>query len=241
MKKRRIPQRSIFKSGNVLFVFTFKKTGNSKIAGEKEKVFQTYSYSRQQFELANIGYKITLDSFFKADQAVCFDCPFSQNRGCYTAKYQQYAGFLSSLRSIGKAYKWDAIPEFSEDIKSDLLAMSSGNYSRFGTYGEPSLIPLSLVAEICKGAKSWTGYTHQYMRKPEYAPFLMASLHSDKQLPYAEKLGFRAFVASKVKLGKPLVNCPASAEAGYKSTCSACGLCSGTAGKGKKDIWILQH
>jgi hypothetical protein len=234
-------KRIVFKQNEVLFVFTLGTTANEKIASKGEKVFQTYSYSRKQFELANIGSPITLDSFFKADQAVCFDCPFSQNNGCYTAKYTQYSGFLSSLRSIGKAYNWESIPEFSESIKADLLAMSAGNYSRFGTYGEPSLIPLSLLEEICQGAKSWTGYTHQWLRKPEYAPFLMASLHSDKQLPYAEKLGFRAFVASKVKLGKPLVNCPASAEAGYKSTCSACGLCSGTAGKGKKDIWILQH
>lgn len=241
MKKRRIPQRAIFKSGDVLFVFTFKKTGNGKIADSKEKVFQTYSYSRQQFELANIGHKITLDSFFKADQSVCFDCPFSQNRGCYTAKYQQYAGFLSSLRSIGKSYTWDTIPEFSESVKTELLRMSESTYCRFGTYGEPTLLPLSLMSEICSTAKSWTGYTHQYMRKPEFAPYLMASLHSEKQMPYAEKLGFRAFIATKNKLAKPFVNCPASAEARYKSTCSDCGLCSGTAGKGKKSIWILQH
>jgi len=240
--KKHIPQRAIFRKGDVLFVFTFKETANGKIANEGEKVFQTYSYARQQFELANIGHKITLDSFFKADGSVCFDCPFSQNRGCYTAKYQQYAGFLSSLRSIGKKHPtWESIPKFSESIKADLLRMSAGHYSRFGTYGEPSLIPLELMAELCQGSKSWTGYTHQWLRKPEYAPFLMASLHSEKQMPYAEKLGFRAFIATKEALSKPFVNCPASAEAGYKSTCSDCGLCSGTAGKGKRSIWIMQH
>ena len=237
MKAKRIE----FRQGDALFVFTLNTTRNKKIAGKGEKIFQTYSYSRKQFELANIGHQSTLDSFFKADEAVCFDCPFSQNRGCYTAKYQQYAGFLSSLRSIGLKNTWDSIPEFNSNIHSELLRMSQGNYCRFGTYGEPSLIPLFLVSDICKSAKSWTGYTHQYMRKPEYAPFLMASLHSEKQMPYAEKLGFRAFIATKKALSKPFVNCPASAEAGYKSTCSDCGLCSGIQGKGKKSIWILQH
>ena len=241
MKKRKIQQRMIFKSGEILFVFTYKKTANGKIANANEKVFQTYSYSRLQFELANIGHSITLDSFFKADSAVCFDCPFSQNRGCYTAKYQQYAGFLSSLRSIGRKNTWESIPEFSDDIKTELLRMSENTYSRFGTYGEPTLLPVSLMADICQGAKSWTGYTHQYMRKPEFAPYLMASLHHEKQVTHAEKLGFRAFIATKNKLAKPFVNCPASAEAGYKSTCSDCGLCSGSEGKGKKSVWILQH
>jgi hypothetical protein len=237
MKAKRIE----FRQGDALFVFTLNTTRNKKIAGKGEKIFQTYSYSRQQYELANIGHKITMDSFFKADQAVCFDCPFSQNRGCYTAKANQYAGFLSSLRSIGKASKWDDIPEYSDSIAQRIVSMAKDRYVRLGTYGEPSLIPLPLIAEICGRAKSWTGYTHQYMRKPEYAPFLMASLHSDRQMTYAEQLGYRAFIASKEKLGKPFVNCPASKEAGFKSTCSACGLCSGTLGKGNKSVWILEH
>lgn len=237
MKAKRIEYRQ----GDALFVFTLGTTLNAKIAGKKELVFQTYSYSRQQFELANIGHKITMDSFFKADQSVCFDCPFSQNRGCYTAKAQQYAGFLSSLRSIGKKRKWQDIPEYSDSIARQIVNMAKSRYVRFGTYGEPSLIPLPLMAEMCDVAKSWTGYTHQYMRKPEYAPYLMASLHSDRQMTYAERLGFRAFIASKERLGKPFVNCPASNEAGFKSTCSACGLCSGTSGKGTKSVWILEH
>lgn len=238
MKKK---ERIEFRQGEVLFVFTLNKTRNKKIADRKQKIFQTYSYSRQQFQLANIGHKIEMDDFFKADQAVCFDCPFSQNRGCYTAKINQYAGFLSSLRSIGKANKWDDIPEYSDDIGRQIIALSKGRYARFGTYGEPSLLPLSLVADVCNVAKSWTGYTHQYMRKPEYAPYLMASLHSDRQMTYAERLGYRAFIASKQPLSKPFVNCPASTEAGFKSTCAECGLCSGTSGKGKKSVWILEH
>ena len=234
-------KRIIFKQENVLFVFTLSTTANGKIASEKELVFQTFSYSREQFELANIGHKITLDQFFKADGAVCFDCPFSQNRGCYTAKYTQYSGFLSSLRSIGKSYEWDTIPEFSKEIEIGIIAMAYEKYCRFGTYGEPSLIPLGLMSDICDVSKSWTGYTHQWLRKPEYAPYLMASLHHERQVVHAEKLGYRSFIATKTALDKPYVNCPASAEAGYKSTCSACGLCSGTEGKGKKSVWILEH
>jgi hypothetical protein len=35
--------------------------------------------------------------------------------------------------------------------------------------------------------------------------------------------------------------CPAAKETGKKSSCEKCGLCSGTSGKGKKSVQILEH
>jgi hypothetical protein len=96
------------------------------------------------------------------------------------------------------------------------------------------------MSSITLQAKNWTGYTHQWLRKPEYSAFLMASVHNESQAEFAKKQGWRSFVATKQ--GIPgLVNCPASEEAGFKSTCSKCGLCSGLQGKGQKSVWILQH
>ena len=46
MKAKRIE----FRQGDALFVFTLNTTRNKKIAGKDEKIFQTYSYSRQQYE-----------------------------------------------------------------------------------------------------------------------------------------------------------------------------------------------
>jgi hypothetical protein len=69
----------------------------------------------------------------------------------------------------------------------------------------------------------------------------MASVHNEAQALFASKQGWKSFIATKEALAKPFVNCPASEEAGFKSTCSKCGLCSGNEGKGQKSVWILQH
>lgn len=238
-------KRIAYRSGNVLHIFRFGNTTNEKIASKGERIVQTYHFSKEQFDLANSGEKITMAQFFALDGSVCFDCPFSVSNGaklsaCYTHKLMQYSGFLSSLRSVRMESTWDEIPELSADIVSEIVSACNGLYVRFGTYGEPSLIPLSLMASITLQAKNWTGYTHQWLRKPEYSAFLMASVHNSAQAEFAAKQGWRSFVATKQGI-QGLVNCPASEEAGFRSTCSKCGLCSGSEGKGNKSVWILEH
>ena len=68
----------------------------------------------------------------------------------------------------------------------------------------------------------------------------MASTHDKQGEKKAIDKGYRSFVATPTKLD--FVSCPASKEAGYKSTCSKCNLCSGTLGsKSKKSVEILLH
>ena len=233
-----------FRQANALIVFTFGKTSNKKIATPTEKIVQTYSFSREQYEISKGN--TTMRTFFEMDASVCFDCPFSVSNGaklqaCYTHKPIQYSGFLSSLRSIAKKYsKWEDIPELNADVQSQIVQQSQDKYVRFGSYGEPSLIPIELVRSIVSVSKSWTGYTHQWNQKPEYADYLMASVHTLAMQKVAEGKGWRSFVASKDKQDT-LVNCPASKEQGFKSNCSKCGLCSGSKGKGNKSVYIIEH
>jgi hypothetical protein len=234
-----------YKVGDVLHVFRYGSTSNDKIANADERILQTYHFSKEQFDLANSGEKFTMEAFFALDGKVCFDCPFAVSNGakvsaCYTHKMMQYSGFLSSIRSIGLKLEWENIPEFSDAIANEIISDAANLYVRFGTYGEPSLLPLDLIRSISAVAKNHTGYTHQWMRKPEYSAFLMASVHNPNQAEFAAKQGWKSFVAAKQGI-EGLVNCPASEEAGFKSTCSKCGLCSGSEGKGKKSVWILQH
>jgi len=238
-------QRIIYKSGNVLHLFRLGDTSNEKISAKKVDIIQTYHFSKGQFDLANNGEQISMQSFFALDSEVCFDCPFAVSNGakltaCYTHKMMQYSGFLSSLRSIRTKLTWDQIPEFSSEIAEKITKLATGKYIRFGTYGEPSLIPLDLVSSLCLVASNWTGYTHQWAFKSEYKAFFMASCHNEGQANYAASKGWRSFIAAKEAI-QGTVNCPASEEAGFKSNCSKCGLCSGTNGKGKKNVYILQH
>ena len=228
-------QRTIWSDGQCVFVVRKGHTTNEKISDCKALV-QTYTFSLDQWKLANSGRKITLKEFFAADRACCLDCPFSGNMGeggCYAHKFMQYSGFLALLRSI----KAEDLTDLTSAKYVEILKMSEKTYIRFGTYGEPSLLPFDLVSDMCAIARNWTGYTHQH--KAEFAqPFsayFMASTHSE----LAETWRSFAVINSGENVGA--ITCPASKEAGYKSNCARCGLCSGTAGKGSKSVQIINH
>jgi hypothetical protein len=69
----------------------------------------------------------------------------------------------------------------NKDMERDILKAAAGRFVRFGTYGEPSLLPIELTRTICAVAKNWTGYTHQYKQRAEFAPYFMASTHSEAE------------------------------------------------------------
>lgn len=237
-------KKIIFRQKDTLCVITIGKTSNKKIAESKETIVQTSHYSKEQYEIAQR--QTSMKEFFSADKKVCFDCPFAVSNGaklsaCYTHKMMQYSGFLSSLRSIGKIYgDFENLPLLDGAIQQTIIEQCKNRFVRFGTYGEPSLLPIQLVEQICNVAKSWTGYTHQWKKKDEYSRFFMASVHSEEEERIASLIGYRSFVVSETQI-KTFVSCPASAEMNFISNCSKCGLCSGTNGKGKKSVNILEH
>ena len=237
-------KRIAFTLGDNLFVVRVGKTTNAKIADPKQRVVQTYTFSLAQWEYVKNTPKPDREQFFKLDGSNCLDCPLSGNSGnagCYTHKYMQYSGFLSMLRSIAKDP--DQVRQgLSIDTYELIRSWSIDSYVRFGTYGEPSLLPLDLVRAMAINAKSWTGYTHQARKEwaSQYKSFFMASAHSDKEA--ASLTGWRSFIAYDPKTTESsAVTCPASKEAGYKSICSKCSLCSGTSGKGRTNIKIQSH
>ena len=113
-------------------------------------------------------------------------------------------------------------------------------FVRFGTYGEPSLHPIEMIEAMVNVADNWTGYTHQWRKSDELGAYFMASTHTLVESEEALTQGYRSYIATPTKIDE-VVNCPASKESDYKSSCSKCGLCSGTQGKGKKSIYILNH
>lgn len=234
-------KRIVYRTEDTIQVFRLGTTSNDKIESDKKrKIVQSYTFSLSQMK--NIMKNVKgMKKFFSVADSNCMDCPFNKFGMCYTHKFNQYVGFISMLKSIIKEHgTFENIPTYNQEIHDAIVGISTGTYVRFGTYGEPSLHPVKLIEDVTKVCTNWTGYTHQWHRNKELSKYLMASTHTPKQEEKARSFGYRSFIASKDKLGQ-YVNCPASKEAGYKSSCSKCGLCSGTEGKGKKSIYILNH
>jgi hypothetical protein len=243
-KKNRVEWRD----GDNIFVVRYGTTTNDKIAGPKQKIVQTYTFSVDQYEYIKrcvaANTKPVLKDFFLLDKANCLDCPLSYNSGngkCYTHKYMQYAGFVSMLKSIAK--DGDPRPLFA-DRRADILKLcEKAEFLRFGTYGEPSLIDIGLITDMVyslPAGTKWTGYTHQ-SRKPwaqSYKAFFMASAHSDKD---ADSItGWRSFICVEDSDVSTAVQCPASKKLSL-TTCSLCGLCAGLLGRSIKNVQIQNH
>jgi len=100
---------------------------------------------------------------------------------------------------------------------------------------------------MVQAAARRVGYSHQW-QNPKFdaeawGPLVMASADTLEQRNKAKERGLRTF---RVGFGDELLKvmgeavCPASAEAGKKTTCADCRLCGGTSIKAK-DIVIRDH
>ncbi len=124
----------VFKHNSNLFVFTFGTSLNAKIAGNGELIGQHFTFSRQQFELAKGS--PSMSDFFRADGTNCLDCPFSGNQSdkaglCYTHKFGQFRGFLSSLRSIHRLHTWESKGLIALAIPLTVLLTTPANEETF--------------------------------------------------------------------------------------------------------------
>lgn len=161
------------------------------------------------------------------DSLVCGDC---KHRGtsCYVVTFQ-------GPRSVWAAYHRGAYAKLTD------YSVFAGRMVRLGAYGDPAFIPRDVLRRIVSHADGHTGYTHQWTRAPWLKPFVMASVDSLDELQVARDAGWRTFrvdVGEGRQVGEIL--CPASEEAGKRTTCERCGLCNG-ARDGVKSIYIPAH
>lgn len=223
----------------IVNVLLLKKSDNSKLGGSW--MIGTYHFSEKQ----------VLSGKLDDDEACCMDCPLSYgsgDRSCYTHKGLMKLGLLSMLRRLKRIY--DTIGVFSQHELNVFVARvceareklakkgEKIDQVRFGVYGEPVLLNIKIVDQIAGIAKH-QGYTHQWTKVDKsYSAYFMASTHNVFEAAIANDMGYRTFNVGQLD---GAVNCPASKEAGRKTTCSTCNLCNGTNGNSKKNIYIKQH
>jgi hypothetical protein len=164
------------------------------------------------------------------DRLICGNCVHrgdghGKGRSCYVNVGQAPLG-------IWRAWKAGNYPLLRS------LEVFTGRKVRFGAYGDPTHIPLSLALAIAGVASGHTGYTHQW-RKPSlqaWRSLLMASVDSIAELVIARSLGWSTFrVGSEASVGESLC---ASERVG--TACADCLLCAGSR-NGLESVHIPPH
>jgi hypothetical protein len=194
----------------------------------------------------------------ESDLSICGNCPmrglvgFPKRR---KANAKRNKRFRACYVNVGQgpamvygAYQRGRYVDYDPVLHDQYII---GRKVRFGTYGEPVLIPLPLVAHLASLSNGWTGYTHQWanLRYADYKRFLMASVHGltgPWSREHAKSLGWRTF--RTMRGGEPAADevlCPASKEANHRLSCLTCRLCDGAGvrkiGLDMCDVYIPGH
>ena len=177
-----------------------------------------------------------------ADVSVCGQCEHRPVLARKSGKPPCYVQVAKSVLSVYSAYKRGRY------VKADPATIAKaleGKIVRIGTYGDPFAAPVQMWTQITRYALGRRGYTHQWdtigFDVDAWAPLVMASADTIDQAAKANLLGMRVFRVSQgidVQAGEAM--CPASKEAGQRTTCAKCTLCAGTSIKAR-DIVIADH
>ena len=176
-----------------------------------------------------------------ADASICGNCA---HRGTAKRKRTCYVDIGKSPSSVWSAFHRGQYIDLSDD--PDTAAhLINGRIVRMGAYGDPAMVPVKQWRMLLAAAAGRTGYTHAWRRMWAQAlrPYVMASVDSVAEQDIARAMGWRTFRvrhASEAKQASEAV-CPASKEAGYKTTCATCRACGGTSAKAKVSMVIMAH
>ena len=222
--------------GQPIVVVALVKSGNSKTGN----MVQTY--------ILVDGMKPTDASKCGADYSICGNCPHrgfatddptkkqAVKRSCYVVLGQGPTIVHKSIeRGIYATVQGhDAI-----------AAIGRGRMVRIGTYGDGAAVPSYVWDSLISDAQGHTAYSHQsgHDTADKRPDLYMTSADTKEQAVNAWSKGERTFrvIASQSDIvrGREIL-CPASKEAGQRTTCDKCKLCAG-ASIAAKSIAIVAH
>lgn len=184
------------------------------------------------------------------DDAVCGDCKLRGQDGVDSACY---VTVWFGPNNVWKAARRGGYPDVGWP---ELQARVAGRSLRLGAYGDPAAVPFEVWRLLLSKAGGWVGYTHAWRHcDPRLKTICMASVDSEDEFHLAHFAGWRTF---RVRAATdPLVTvrrsrnnnnhpialecvCPASDEAGHRTTCHRCQLCRGT-GRPARSVAIVAH
>lgn len=178
-----------------------------------------------------------------ADESICGNCI---HRAIDGKKRSCYVNVGQAPLQIWRAWQNNKYPQVSPADFGEYY--SRYRSIRLGAYGDPAAVPLRVLHDLMSPA--WlghTGYTHQWRDcDAGYAGYLMASVDTEAEYWEAKADGWRTFrtLTPDDSLTDGEISCPASDEAGKRTTCDRCKLCAGNFSNRKhkpKDIGIIAH
>jgi hypothetical protein len=220
--------------GKPIVVIGIPKSSNSKTGG----MFQTI-IMRSDID------PITA-SRLGEDFSVCGNCvhrgvPHTGKTG--GAKKRSCYVMLLMVLSVYKKYKAGGYTKITGH--TNIAYVGRDLIIRLGAYGDPAAVPSYIWESLLSEASGHTGYSHQAnLAGADYRPDLtMRSADTLEEARQAWANGERTFRvtanANDIVQGKEIV-CPASEEAGKRTTCEQCKLCSGNT-ISAKSIVIMAH
>ena len=182
-----------------------------------------------------------------ADAAICGACPLRgiANPGKGKGQADNRACYVTLIHGPALVYRSMARGVYPDATDPDAAtAIGWGRMVRIGTYGDPAAVPESVWEALTMRAKGWTAYTHQWLHHFDALTYAMASVESLTAAKYVWARNGRTFrIIRDVAEIDPAreVLCPASAEAGKRTTCADCRLCAGQATRSPKSVAIVAH
>ena len=172
------------------------------------------------------------------DRSICGDCPHRRRED---GKRTCYVNLGHAPLSIYKAWASYSYPVYDpvqhEEALAPLLAKRG---IRWGAYGDPGILPASLLDYFNGLAAFHTGYTHQWRHSfaKQHLGTLQASTDGLLEKDEATRLGWKTFtvVSKQSTLAMYANQCPATVEHS-EAKCSTCQLCNGS----KSHIWVNAH
>lgn len=174
------------------------------------------------------------------DRSICGDCVHRSDgdgitgRSCYVKT------------QLGPTTIFDKLTAgaYAEPSLEEASAVLAGAQLRLCAYGDPVAVPFEVWRALLVTVSGFTSYTHQWRTCDQrFRLFTMASVESPCEVDQAHRLGWRTFrtrLHSEPVRADEIV-CPASDEAGHRTTCDACGLCVGRRRNGARSIAIIAH
>ena len=173
------------------------------------------------------------------DASICGDCEHRPILARETGQAPCYVEVGKGASMVWKAYQAGRYVRLPLHVIARMIA---ARVLRLGTYGDPAAAPIRVWQAVTVYVAGWTGYSHQWRNlSADWQYLVMASADSVSDRQDAKLAGWRTFRVS-IGIDRQVgeISCPASKEAGARTTCIDCRLCKGTQ-IAAKDIVIADH